>query len=293
VVRLYLEARGRDLDAIVNFLSTRESPAWKIDVSLGPEAPIPNLLGQIRLQKLLVAHALNRAHLGREDEAERALHASWMLNGSLRDRPDVLSQLIAIAVARLQVGLARRISVDPASWLKRFADHDYRSSLLQAVEMESIAQLRQLPTGSSRWERASRVAFLELRRTFLVNLRDLPVVDGPVGNLDPPFLKHEFPGTLGVMAATLPQDNLANAVRRVDHLIIDTELTERILQARMLKASLGQWPTEIPNFNVSRMTGAHWIYSVSADGRLTVSLSRDLNWEGQPGLMLPLCYEST
>jgi hypothetical protein len=291
-VRIFLQARDRDIDAIVNSLSSAETPVWKSDVSLGAEAPIPNLLGQMRLQRLLVAQALSRARVGQEDEAERVLRASWSLNASLRDRPDVMSQLIAIAIARMQVGLARRISVDPASWLARFAEHDYRPSVLRALEAQALGGLRQLPIRSSRQDRASRVDFLDLWRTFLVNLRDSPVEDGPIENLDRTYLKDHDRKSEAAIVATIVMPNLANAVRRADRLIIDTELTEQILHARLLKARLRNWPTGLSKFSASRMTGARWIYSVGTDGRLTVSFSREPSWEGQGGLILPLCYES-
>src|ERR1700737_1022097 len=159
-VRIFLEASGPDIDTILNLLSSPEPPVWKSDVCLGGEAPIPNLLGQMRLQRLLVARALSRAHVGQEGEAERVLRASWSLNASLRDRPDVMSQIIAIAIARMQVGLARRISVSPAAWLAGCAEHDLRASVLRALEVQALGGLRQLPIGSSRRDRASRVDFL-------------------------------------------------------------------------------------------------------------------------------------
>src|SRR5262249_38396227 len=127
-----LEEREPDLDAVAHFLAGIEPPIWGRAISLGFGAPIPNLLGHVRLPNLLLAQALNKARIGRPGEAEKAFSASWALNASLRDRPDVMSQLIAISVARMQVGLARRLSSEPSSWIKRFGDHDYRSSLLRA-----------------------------------------------------------------------------------------------------------------------------------------------------------------
>ena len=38
------------------------------------------------------------------------------------------------------------------------------------------------------------------------------------------------------------------------------------------------------------MPGALWIYSVGSEGRLTVALSRELHWEVESGLILPLCH---
>ena len=291
-VRAFLEARDREIGDVVSFLSTSEPPAWKVDALLGYEAPIPNLLGQLRLQRLLVAQALNRAQLGRENEAEQVFQASWNLNASLRDRPDVISQLIAIAIARMQAGLARRLPLDPAPWHERLVDHDYRASVLRALEVESIVGVRLLPTGSSLWDRASRADFLDLRRTFLVGLRDSAVADGEIAISSERYLPDSQPRSPGAIVEMIPLPNLAGAIRRADRLIIDMELTERILEARMLRAGLGHWPTEIPGLETSRMPGEHWTYFVGNDGRMTIYFSRELNWEGQHGWMLPLRYES-
>lgn len=291
-VLAFLETHHSEISKIVSFLSTSKPPAWKMKVSLRSEAPIPNLLGQIRLQQLLVTEALNQTRIGEQGEAVRAFRASWTLNKSLRDRPDVISQLIAISIARMQVGLARKLVVGPVEWRDRLSDHDYRVSLLTAMEVESIWGLQSLPTGTSRWDRASRTDFLDLQRSFLVALRDSAVSDGPVGASDRIQQVDQQPLSAGQIVGLIALPNLENAIRRVDRLIVDTELTDRILKAKMLKAKLGHWPNEIPGTESSRMRGARWTYAVSADDRMTISFNRELHWEGQKGMMLPLRYES-
>ena len=291
-VRDFLEERNREIGDVVTFLSTSESPEWKVDVLLGYEAPIPNLLGQIRLQRLLIAQALSRAQLGREDEAGQAFRASWNLNASLRDRPDVISQLIAIAVARMHAGLARRLTLDAAEWHERLLDHDYRASLLRALEVESIVGVRLWP-GSSLWDRASRADFLDQRRAFLVGLRDSSVAaDGQTQISSEGSRLESSPRSPGAIIEMMMVPNLANSIRRADRLIIDLELTERILEARTRRAGLGHWPAAIPGLETSRMVGEHWNYFVGNDGRMTIYFSRELHWEGQRGWMLPLRYES-
>jgi hypothetical protein len=84
--------------------------------------------------------------------------------------------------------------------------------------------------------------------------------------------------------------NLGESVRRADRLMVDTELTDRVLQARELRAKLGSWPQEIPGFAASRMPNAHWIYAPAPDGKLRISLSRELRWEGGTGLILPVSH---
>jgi hypothetical protein len=287
VLRDFLDARVDEIEALVAFLAARpEPPVWISAVSLGPEAPIPNLLGQLRLQRILVADCLYASHRGRPKDAEDILLASWNLNASIRDRADLISQLIAIGVARMQSGVARRLFLR-APWRDRLAGHDYRASVLQAMEVDAAGRFRLLPGGSTRSERAMRADYLDLSRAYLVSLRDAPVADGPFVPAAPKEQAGESPGDI---LAKIAMPNLAEAVRRADRLMVDAELTDRILGARELEASVGHWTTEILRDQASRMPGARWIYSVRSDGRLAISLSRELKWEVESGLMLPLCH---
>jgi hypothetical protein len=287
-LREFLVSREADIDGIVALLTGGgEPPVWVSVVSLGPEAPIPNLLGQVLLQKLLVADCLVQAQLERREEAERILLASWILNGSIRDRADVISQIIAVGVARMHLGAARRLILT-GPWRERFRDHDYRQSLLRAMEIEASGRFQQLPNGSSRSERATRADFLDLTRIFLTRLRNAPVEDGPLPT-------EETRGEAGMddspgeRLARIAMPNVVESVRRADRLTVDQELTERVLDARDTKSKLGRWPAETPGPVKSRMPGAEWITAIGKDGRMTISLSRELRWE-DGGLVLPLCH---
>jgi hypothetical protein len=291
-IRVFLDTHQAEISKTVSFLSTSKPPAWEMKVSLGTEAPIPNLLGHIHLQRLLVTKALNQIQLGEEKEAVLAFRASWILNESLRDRPEVIAQLVAVSIARMQVGLARKLALDPVEWRDRLGDHDYRGSLLKAMEVGSICGFRNLPIGTSRWERASRTDFLNLQRSFLVALRDSAVSDGPVGASDRIWQVNQQPLSAGQIVSLIAWPNLENAIRRVDRFILDAELTDRILEAKMLKDKLGHWPKEIAGVESSRMPGARWTYAVSEGHRMTISFNRELHWQDQKGMMLPLRYES-
>ena len=288
-VRSFLDEHRSRIEKIVGFLSTSEVPEWKSDISLGYGTPIPNLLGLMHLQNLLVAEILYRAQRGEESNAERVLNASWSLNASLRDRSEVISQIIAISVARFHVGLARRLSIDPTRWRARFLEHDYRKSLLRAMQVEFAVGLRNLPDGGSRWDRASRADFMDITRSFWVSLRDSPIFDEPKKFDEAVDTRRSG----GAVIAAMPLPNLANAVSRADRLILDTELTDRVLELRMQKAALGRWPSALPgNLAVSRVPGGRWIYSVGGDRRMIIHFSRELAWQNQKGLNLPTRYES-
>ncbi len=269
---------------VITLLTDFAPPEWEARISAGFDAPTPNMSAHVELQRWLAAEALNRAWLGQIPAAERALSASWILNSSLRERPDLISQLIAIAIARIQVGLLRRIPVHPATWRNHLAEHDYRESLLKAIEVESVIGFRRLPEGLAWFDRATRADFLDLRRAFLVRLRDSPVSDTP------PAVPQPERRSAGEIIASMSEPNLVDALGRVDRLIVDTELTERVLALRQFKEQRGHWPAEPSELRASRLQGAQWTYRAGRDGRMEVLLSRGPRWKSR-GLVLPIRCE--
>jgi hypothetical protein len=288
VVRDYLASHEKALGEVVEYLSRNEPPVWKSDVALGFDAPVPNLRGHIRLQRLLEARALFLASAGDLEAAEQTVTAAWSLNKSLRDRPEVTSQLVAISVARTQVGLLRRLAVDPVVWRERLNEHDYRASVLEALVVETDALVRSLPPGSSTSERGVRADLLDDDRAFLTGLRNAPIGDRAFleGAKTP-----ENSDSPAAIIASISRPNLTNAMGRAHRLIIDTELTDRVLQARLLRDRLGRWPAEMLEISPTRVPGARWIYTLDESGRPTISFSRELRWESLTGLVLPMSYQ--
>jgi len=223
---------------------------------------------------------------GRDGDAERALLASWQLNASLRDRPDRLSPLTAESIMRTQTGRARRLRIDPASWRARRGDHDYRASVMRALVVDAISGLRMLPAGASQLDRASRADHLDVTRAELVRLRDLQFGAPLAGELTPAAPVREVLSLGEAMAATL-RAGADHDRFRIDRLILDAELIDRVRHARLLRARLGRWPAAIPDIERSRRADVHWIDTVGQEGRMSISLSQPLQGSG-----LPLRFES-
>ncbi|HEX7604538.1 MAG TPA: hypothetical protein VF316_23130, partial [Polyangiaceae bacterium] len=105
------------LSALEDALVTGEAPRWACDPAVSYEARLsPNGLGHLQVQRLLIADALASVARGENGMAARALEASWKLNEGLASRPEVVAQLLAIAVARLEVGALRKIDVPADVW---------------------------------------------------------------------------------------------------------------------------------------------------------------------------------
>jgi hypothetical protein len=291
VVANFRETAGSRIREVVDLLADSDGPRWEMNESLRLPGSVPNGLGISRLHRIVLTEALLRARDRDEAGSERALRAAWNLNRSLLDRPEVISQFIAVSLARLEAGALRHLPVDPTSWTAILAQHDFRTSMLNALTVESYGRASSLD-GTSAFERASRADFLDLTRRFLVSLRDSPVCDGTPEDLLAGTPDNRELLSAGYILGSISRPNDAHSWRRVDRLIVDIELTRKILQAREQRSRLGRWPEEIPGIEESRMSDGHWIYAVDSKGRLSIAFSRPLNWSDQHGLMLPQRYES-
>src|SRR4051812_7338112 len=81
--------------------SSRRGPVILLTrFQLGADAPAPNLLGHMNLSKLFIVRALSKARAN-DPTAWDELHALWLLDRTLWDRPELISKLIALATSRM------------------------------------------------------------------------------------------------------------------------------------------------------------------------------------------------
>ena len=73
---------------------------------------------------------------------------------------------------------------------------------------------------------------------------------------------------------------------------MEIEFTEKVLQLKKLRAAGGRWPSHVPGIESSKAVVGRWIYSVDAEGRMSLAFSKDPEWIYQYGLLIPLRYES-
>ena len=313
----FLTARRAGLDELENLLAAEE-PRWRLDAA-GADHAYPNLWGQMRLQKLLVADALESSRKGNRNSALRAMEASWSLNSSLLGRPELVSQLIAVAVARMQVGALRKIDVDASPWKARMAGVDPRPRIFDSLLFQHPEH------GTASWRFTARERALWLSRRGREGVPSPPVCEWLrrlVGPLKEPIERWQnvederqlrgvyreirsaymadalAPGefsfsTMMSGIASETASTLVNVLERAERLVVDAELTERVLRARQARAAnRGVWPASIPGIEVTRVKGAHWIYAVAPGGTASIALDRDLPPPEQAGVALPLRWTS-
>ena len=298
----WLAAQHANLAAVRNHLRASE-PRWRVDVGLGYQAPLPNLLAVLNLQRVLITAAGEAQRQGRPDEAAAFLDASLALDAALADRPELISQLVSAAAARLQAGLLRRLDPPPPGRAARLAAHDRWRSFLTAIEGEGWVHLHGEPAGALPPEQevsAARRFGLTVGRP-LVRLSVAGVSErlaGAVGALavqdacaDPPAAVTADPEQLFPRWNTLARvawPHLADASRRIARVRLDVELSGQVVALREARARDGRWPSTGEGLPSALCPGERWLVRALPDDRLELSFSRELPAGAGPVLELPL-----
>ncbi len=286
-VQSFFASRAAQLAAIS--LLGPETPRWEMNVRAGPGAPVLNIQGQLNLQKVLIAAALQENARGRAPEAERFLEVSWRLNQIALARPELISQILAIAVCQLQVGVLRKLPVPPAEWADRLRKQDLRSRVFSSLDNEALlsayeAKEQEAKRDMIRYVTATRqvVARFELQNPCEFSRRAADRAWRPLfSDRDSAF----------VVSIALP--NLSNTVHRLFRALLDQELTEKVLQAKSARLQLedGVWPREMENLESCVCPGASWCYRVASDGMMRISFDGFFEeWPGSLALKLPLTF---
>lgn len=130
----YLEAHDAVLTAVESLLLREADVRWEMDVFRGASAPLPNLSGILQLQRVFVTRALLQARRGETESALRTLDAAWRLNEVVSSRPELISQLIAVAAAKLHVGALRILDSPAYGWADRLRSGSLYSAFLAAFQ---------------------------------------------------------------------------------------------------------------------------------------------------------------
>ncbi|HYI10106.1 MAG TPA: hypothetical protein VEK57_13685 [Thermoanaerobaculia bacterium] len=128
-VARFLADHAAQLDAVRNHLLQHE-PAWPFDLALGFDAPIPNLLAHMHLGRLLIARGVTG---GSWDD----LHAAWRLSQSLQARPEMITQLIALALARSINAAAWKLPQPAPAWLEEMRAVDHVQLLNRGLQYDA------------------------------------------------------------------------------------------------------------------------------------------------------------
>lgn len=304
--QLFLERERARLDATETQILEGGPLRWEQDVSKGVAAPIPRLLGHRWLQNLLLTRALMHSGQGRLDAAERTLEASWILNASMTERPDLLSRLIAVAVTEMQHGVLRTMKAPSERWPPRMRQSVLDSDVRVPYQLEAwnwtrfteaswgIFDVDYMESGEPpprTLARATgqlltapyvRLSIAGMSEALLRASQEL----GPQRRCDLDLERYakefeeSFPrwNILGRIATP----SVVRTWASLRYANLDRELTAHVLAARGERRATGQWPSaSLPS---STCEGVIWRQQPAGDGTFTIRASekpfaaQDLNW---------------
>lgn len=289
----WFAANRATLDRMRSALVDGASPAWERDLSRMFAAPIPNLLGQVNLQKALLAEALAHAAAGDRALAFEGLEASWNLNRTLVTEPELIEQLVGLSIARLQAGVLRQLEEVPPRWRERLATESYRQGVLDAMYLQgwvnaSFSDPRQHVDQGPQWEQKLRrfTAPYYAYSSAMAGERYLQGIDklaeseaGCDGALADQGISIDLdlPDWAANGAIFAPQIHGFDRLRRLE---FDLELTRMVVERgeRPVRATVES--TVCP--------GEQWSFAPQSDGGLVIAFSREVEWpDNQAGPMLP------
>lgn len=132
----FLSAHQAQIDQVREHIATAGPIRWQLHVRQGFDAPIPNLLGYMSLARLFSARAFAKA-ANHDATAWDDLHAIWLLDRELWDRPELISQLIALAGTRMVNAAAVKMPLPAPAWFDELRKRDYRRDLARSFQAEA------------------------------------------------------------------------------------------------------------------------------------------------------------
>jgi hypothetical protein len=305
----FLETRADELAAVRRHLIESGVPRWEMHLERGAQAPIPNLLGHINLQKLLITDALAAVAQGDRARALSDLDAAWSLTMSLADSPILISQMIAVADVRLVAGALRQIDDVPVGWRDRLSQHDLRRSVTTALkyegwywtQLDDPGDLTSLTGVASKLVRSVVAPYVRYcladisdeYRKRLANLERLRAIcdydlAARGADLNVPVPRWNL--IAGIMTPTLD-----GTLRRLARVELDLELTSKLIELDLARRENGgEWPPVLPGIQDSVACPRDgWVYEVSPAGAMTLAFNREVIWPDTRGLKLPARFTAT
>ena len=294
-IRHYLDSHADSLAAIRKYVLTHETPQWEMDITPmieGKYYQLPSFWALANVQKILALDILYQNYQGNTQAMLETLEVSWKLNESLQNRPELTSQLDSIMIIRNQVGVIRKIDNLPPEWQQRLLKHDYRQSMLTTVELVSLSLVTVLTQKNLynyyqerggenpyEWLRYSSPLFQPYIRGFArntyqkqqKNYAQLPQENVCTSNVNTLLPKSSWWNPSGEFVGE--QEWIKGG-----QLMLDLELTQKIIQAKEAAAKEGKWPNSLPNLDSSICPNTKWIYQVSPDGTMSISLHPIPTW---------------
>lgn len=283
----YLEVHDAALSAAESLLLRETDVRWEMDVSRGASAPIPNLSGILQLQRVFVTRALLQARHGETEGALRTLDAAWRLNEVVSSRPELISQLIAVAAAKLHVGALRKLDGPAFGWADRLRSGSLYSAFLAAFQNQAwqSPDVKDL-TGE-------KGAFGRILRKVATEFQEEDLCAWTSEKLQETWSRAaQAESNEGAFVADIAAPNLLDGFLRWRRYLIDAELTALVLDARTERAASrsGTWPASLSGAGAGVCPKERWLYRALPNGTATFAFEGRITESPSPAFRLPFRF---
>lgn len=293
-VTRYLSERRKGIDDVLAILDEGKAPLWPV-VKEGPPAlrPIPNYSAQMHLSRILSAAALDAQRNGDGARAWRCERALWTLAKGALSRPELISQLIGVAIVRGVAGVSRKLDGPLPSWFDELQEFDFHRSMLDSCRAEWNASeetifddefIEQLRT-DAKSEHADlghivrdlamrpliRWGTMEMERATVDEL--LKIAKAEPCDIDSRAISTAIESNAssiarGIAGGYLPSTH--TVFSRVANAQIAIEGTAKIVALKERRSSSRDhsWPVGAADLTSSQCSGARWRYTRSEDGSI-------------------------
>jgi hypothetical protein len=293
----FLETKRSSLWRVVGLLE-REIPEWGFDMHRS-RSHLKELLFLAHLNRLLLAAALVEERVGRHAYAADLLEAAWSLYRSVALRPELIFQLIAVSTERSQAGVLRKTSEPGPEWIERMASREPLRRLMESIRYDSVIHRSQggeltAESADSLWTRLPRAVAerLEPRSACEISRLSSDEIFQPAIEELSRWIPDQQRVELQVVSEAIPQ-SLTSALHRAARLVVECELTARILELRQEKAASrsSRWPEKFFDTDSRVCPGSVYEYR-SVGGGMSIRFKGavgDLEAQARP---LPLSFEA-
>jgi len=314
----YLESQAAVIEEIINHVRDNEVPRWETDITYIMDGNFyygsPNYSYLAFIQRIIALDMIEKKRQGQTQAALEMLEVSWKINQSLRDRPDITGQKFALQAGIYPTGVMRKFDNLPVEWQQRLNEHDHRKSLLTSLEGEFIREYYYLQITIDKFYGIVDldIFFLEKNLTAVLVQIFKPYIRFLLIDNAKVLMRAIRGGTTKLYqqnvcsydSVEINEDmawwnisglniSFINQERQAAQYMLDLELNQKILHVKALAAKKGQWPKSVPNMESLICPGLKWVYQVSPDGKMSISLSEQPEWlleRVKDNRNLPLTY---
>ncbi|MEL6604048.1 MAG: hypothetical protein AAFP20_12560 [Cyanobacteria bacterium J06614_10] len=309
----YLDTYDDTIKKIQAHMLSAELPLWEMDMLHMPiDSLLPGFVNVFHVQKLLLLSVIDTHQQGRTADSIETLEASWRLNQAIAQRPDLVSQTLAAIVSAQQAGIIRHLQAVPTHWQRRLSEQNQQRSVIDGVTFEmwlqylatrrswqpprqtaqtgeTLESLYSTTTGGPKETAFPRLSSLfspeaYFQLIFLDTIANAQESLTQLGELDvcstPPVVVEQLIDTVQTArwhkGAALSPMVTAKRWKLAGDRALAAELSQQVLQVKQHFTRHGTWPEALANPNSLTCPGESWIYTVSEENTVTITLSKTL-----------------